>query len=1441
MGKKQQKSSPDSQIETLRERLLAGVAAWTGDDNPEQQYRLYEFRLQWTGVGDGSDDEEPCVALVQYARAVGCNPNDETLETALRDLDAKDHRASAEFFWKPDNQCSDEQREELAAQSAQAANLMQGLVACVAAAVTYVEHGKKITDAVARKLAEAAEAYSNAWPFLGETPDKWSPPNHATSAARSILYSWYHKSNAPITTTTWLILQRLLAVLLDDEAASTPPEEVPGETNENRLLMLLYGSDGHGHVGPVTLLRRDEGAFGCYPDPLAFGITTVDEGMQQSLRLAWQIAEPRLLQQIGRTFQGPVTVRLVPEFPGWVMSLAGESAGGLLACGVLATAWGERLDSSRTASLAMELRNRNQGEETPPRNEPPSSLDQVTLVGVKHLKQKLEAAAKYEEPQIVAVAGDPGDIEEVLRKTNPAARPRLEAITSLNGLLEFLRGDERIEQVLRDYCDAVVKLWNRRRTDDRDREGLTHYIAPSLSKKVRDGKVCDTSEEEFQRKSTGDQTDAPAYEPLVSSETGDPEADEERQFVELFALGSRVIITEDAGAGKSVFTERLAAWCATPVASRAVLSEDRTLLPFRWEKLAHDWPTTRERFQKDLVTAITPFLKEVPSRPKRKNRSSQGPLPVTGEEVVSYALKHARVVLICDAFDQTNDRQREAFRQMTNWLTDECPGNRIIVTSRAQPYEDAKISTFPSIVWSLCRLDGFSAWRQFRYLRDLLEKLPAPHDMDGNGWALDRVTNAPPDQREERAKDLLQNEAVFGRLYDTIDQLLKVPVVLAFVRELANGQSKFPRFVSRADLYFQVTEKLFQRNLENQEKQKKVTPEIRKNTHLLRSLLTAVAIEMLKTSPESYVVQGNAAVTRLGTEVKGRLSGEAKRHFDKLWKLAEDLGEFTSHLLVEQKSAEYFGWKHRGIMEFYGGLHLCGAGTLELSNELGEHVGRIEWEWPWRFAIELAEISRAEVEPLINAEGFLHCLKTLFRRPRYHVRPNRLICRAWPWVLRQAELLTEGEFQTRGNRTSEFHDAVMAATRRVQRAVQQAVEEFVPSDGAERPAGGEHRDVGAEVVDGADFEAQAIERTCQLLDLSSVHAARGSSRSPASPNTQAELQRLAVGVLYQFLSEYPLLLRGVLPGDESVADNACAIAWKFERGFRRCPGPERLRPDMPLEEAEATDQRQAEWRELHAAAATGKDHPLFHCHLGDDSPFAYSNEKPKEEKVEGPFLLHQYPMTVRTYALFDPRHAGAHAADRFVSRDEDAPVNYVDQFDAWACSVWFGGCLPNEVQWEFACRAQRWNADRPPERTLWWFGVPSDEARKRHDAEPDKNRKFNVFDARVAKHVWFYQNADHPMPVTTKEAEHTNGWGLCEMSGNVYEWTSQRYAGDISDAWCEIPALEAAGFVVRGGSWRSNARSTRSSDRGSNTAVSRFGNIGFRVCRVSESPEPSSS
>lgn len=247
--------------------------------------------------------------------------------------------------------------------------------------------------------------------------------------------------------------------------------------------------------------------------------------------------------------------------------------------------------------------------------------------------------------------------------------------------------------------------------------------------------------------------------------------------------------------------------------------------------------------------------------------------------------------------------------------------------------------------------------------------------------------------------------------------------------------------------------------------------------------------------------------------------------------------------------------------------------------------------------------------------------------------------------------------------------------------------------------------------------------------------------------------------------------------------------------------------------------------------------------MGDEGPLAYPQEEgPVREATVRPFALGATTVTVAQFAAFvlatghrteaethgdslvfsglleeQLREASPAVAETpwwrqvagacwhrpegpgsGVAGREDRPVTHVSQRDAEAYADWVGARLPTEAEWEFAARGGLHQQPYP------WGGV----------REPDGVPRMNTFPGDFpdgpAGPVGTVPAADFP----------PNGYGLHNMTGNVWEWTSGTFSP-------EDPRP-----VLRGGSYMCHAsycRRYRTSARSASTADTSLGHAGFRL------------
>ena len=129
--------------------------------------------------------------------------------------------------------------------------------------------------------------------------------------------------------------------------------------------------------------------------------------------------------------------------------------------------------------------------------------------------------------------------------------------------------------------------------------------------------------------------------------------------------------------------------------------------------------------------------------------------------------------------------------------------------------------------------------------------------------------------------------------------------------------------------------------------------------------------------------------------------------------------------------------------------------------------------------------------------------------------------------------------------------------------------------------------------------------------------------------------------------------------------------------------------------------------------------------------------------------------------------------------------------------------LPTEAEWEYACRAG--------------------EQQEYCGSDSADSVSWNSFNSGS-----FFFNTPHP--VATKQA---NGFGLYDMSGNVWEWVEDSYHDNYAGAPTDGSAWGGNSMrVLRGGSWGYDPKFARASSRSKFGTTYRYYSYGFRLART---------
>ncbi len=217
------------------------------------------------------------------------------------------------------------------------------------------------------------------------------------------------------------------------------------------------------------------------------------------------------------------------------------------------------------------------------------------------------------------------------------------------------------------------------------------------------------------------------------------------------------------------------------------------------------------------------------------------------------------------------------------------------------------------------------------------------------------------------------------------------------------------------------------------------------------------------------------------------------------------------------------------------------------------------------------------------------------------------------------------------------------------------------------------------------------------------------------------------------------------------------------------------------------------------------------------------DEHPHQVCIEG-YWLSKYEVTNTQYRMFKPAHDSGNYEGNNLNGDGQ-PVVEVSWNDAVAYAEWLSQKtgkrfkLPTEAEWEYAARAGTQTA-------RYWGDEDSQLCRHANIADRTSKVAFNSF-------TWAYDGCDDGYKVSAPVGRFApNNFGLYDMLGNVWEWTSSPYDAAYAGGEKRAAALSEGGTrVLRGGSWDGRPGTARAAGRDSGTPDARNFALGLRLAR----------
>lgn len=309
--------------------------------------------------------------------------------------------------------------------------------------------------------------------------------------------------------------------------------------------------------------------------------------------------------------------------------------------------------------------------------------------------------------------------------------------------------------------------------------------------------------------------------------------------------------------------------------------------------------------------------------------------------------------------------------------------------------------------------------------------------------------------------------------------------------------------------------------------------------------------------------------------------------------------------------------------------------------------------------------------------------------------------------------------------------------------------------------------------------------------------------------------------------------------EEIAGRPAQSIAFEPPAAVSASGAPARVEiPGWPFDAAEAR-RRQTEGGKFERGIDLGKGVQLALVLIpGGEFVMGDTNgvPGPKRVVINRPFWMGRFEISNEQYARFDPAHDSRIERGDFLQFDERErgypangprqPVVRVSWNAAMTFCRWLSDktgehyTLPTEAQWEYACRAGT--------ATPLWFGGLETDFSKFANLADHSLRVMPTFgwglpSGGVPPWRPAVDSVNDRFRIAAPVGSYApNAWGLCDMSGNVWEWTDGEFPPDRK--------------AVRGGSWAERPSRATSASRLGYRPWQPVYNVGFRVICEAKAP-----